>query len=158
MAWAGATRQTAITMSRFVGGILSAKGRDHRREDAEWVSGKGTLGRFWQCFRIVTHYCHGVTVATQDKRGCSILLNSSLIIFRERSLSEIVATSAIAEVKKVTSANRKASPSSHICQKVCRIDQPIEINAHNLVVFQTGMRSWVNGEQPDIRPSRPHRF
>ncbi len=77
MAWAGATRQTAIPMSRFVGGILSAKGRDHRREDAEWVSRKGTLGCFWQCFRVVTHDCHAITLAAQDQRGCSILLTKN---------------------------------------------------------------------------------
>src|ERR1700756_1992490 len=82
MAWAGATRQTAITMSRFVRGIFSAEGRDHRREDAEWVSRKGTLGWFRQCFRVVTHYSHAITLTTQDQRGCSILLKkaqSSLI-------------------------------------------------------------------------------
>jgi hypothetical protein len=77
VAWAGATRQTAITMSCFVGGIFSAKGRDHRREDAEWVSRKGTLGWFWQCFRVVTHYCHPITIAAQDQRGCSILLKKN---------------------------------------------------------------------------------
>jgi hypothetical protein len=77
MAWAGATRQTAITMSRFVGGIFSAKGRDHRGEDAEWESGKGTFGWFWQCLRVVTHYCHGITIAKQDQRGCSILLKKN---------------------------------------------------------------------------------
>jgi hypothetical protein len=77
MAWAGATRQTAITMSRFVRGIFSAKGRGHRREDAEWVSRKGTLGWFWQCFRVVTHYCHAITLATQGQRGCSILLKEA---------------------------------------------------------------------------------
>ncbi len=74
MAWAGATRQTAITVSRFVGGIFSAKGRDHRRKNTEWVSGKGTLGWFWHCFRVVTHYCHGTTIATQAQRRSSILL------------------------------------------------------------------------------------
>ena len=60
MAWAGATGQTAITMSCFVRGIFSAKGRDHRREDAERVSRKGTLGWLWRCFRIVTHYYHAI--------------------------------------------------------------------------------------------------
>jgi len=77
MAWAGTTGQTAITMSRFVRGIFSAKGRDHRREDAEGISRKGTLGWFWRCFRIVTHYCHEITVATQDQRVCSILLKKA---------------------------------------------------------------------------------
>jgi hypothetical protein len=67
MAWAGAARQTAITMSRFVGGIFSAKGRDHRREDAQRVSRKGTLSWFWQCFRVVTHNCHAITIAAQDQ-------------------------------------------------------------------------------------------
>ena len=77
MAWAGATGQTAITMSCFVRRIFSAKGRDHRREDAERVSRKGTLGRFRRCFRIVTHYCHAMTIATQDQHGCSILLKKA---------------------------------------------------------------------------------
>ena len=77
MAWAGATRQTAITMSRFVRGIFSAKGRDHRREDAERISRKGTLGWFWRCFRVVTHYCHAFTIATQDQLVCSILLKKA---------------------------------------------------------------------------------
>lgn len=74
MAWAGATRQTAIAMSRFVRGIFSAKGGDHRRKDAERISWNGTLGWFWRCFRVVTHYCHAITIATQDQRVCSILL------------------------------------------------------------------------------------
>ena len=77
MASAGATRQTAITMSRFVCGIFSAKGRDYRRPDAERVSRKGTLGWFWRCFRVVAHYCHAITIATQDQPGCSILLKKA---------------------------------------------------------------------------------
>ena len=77
MAWAGATGQTAITMSCFVRGIFSAKGRDYRRPDAERVSRKGTLGWWWRCFRIVTHYCHAITIATQDQSGCSILLKKA---------------------------------------------------------------------------------
>jgi hypothetical protein len=77
MAWAGATGQTAITMSCFVRGIFSAKGRDHRREDAERVSRKGTLGWLWRCFRIVTHYCHAITIGTQDQHGCSLLLKKA---------------------------------------------------------------------------------
>ena len=58
MAGAGATRQTAITMPRFVRGIFSAKRGNYRRPDAERVSRKATLGWFWRCFRVVTHYCH----------------------------------------------------------------------------------------------------
>jgi hypothetical protein len=77
MAWAGAARQTAITMSRFVRRIFSAKGRDHRREDPKRVSRKGTPSWFWQCFRVVTHNCPTITIAAQDQPGCSILLNKN---------------------------------------------------------------------------------
>jgi hypothetical protein len=60
MAWARATRQTAVTMSGFVCGIFSAKGRDYRGPDAERVSREGTLGWFWRwlwrCFRVVAYY------------------------------------------------------------------------------------------------------
>jgi len=64
MAWAGATGQTAITMSRFVRGIFSTKGGDYRRPDAERVSREGTLGWFWRRLRVVAHYCHAITIAT----------------------------------------------------------------------------------------------
>jgi hypothetical protein len=37
----------------------------------------GTLGWFCQCFRVVTHYCHAITLTTQDQRGCSILLKKA---------------------------------------------------------------------------------
>lgn len=77
MAWAGATGQTAITMSRFVGGIFFAKGGDYRRPDAERVSREGTLGWFWRRLRVVAHYCHAITIATLDQSGCSILLKKA---------------------------------------------------------------------------------
>jgi len=54
-----------------------AKGRNYRRPDAERVPRKGTLGWFWRCFRIVAHYCHAITIATQDQSGCSILLTKT---------------------------------------------------------------------------------
>jgi len=69
MAWAGATRQTAITMSRFVRSVFSLKGRDYRRSDAERVSREGTLGWFCRCSRVVAHYRHAITIATQDQLG-----------------------------------------------------------------------------------------
>lgn len=69
MAWAGATRQTAVTMSRCVRGIFFAKGGDGRRPDTQRVSGEGTLSWFWRCFRVVTYDCHAITVATQARSG-----------------------------------------------------------------------------------------
>src|SRR6266478_4792136 len=69
MAWAGATRQTAITMSRFVRSVFSLKGRDYRRSDAERVSREGTLGWFCRRSRVVAHYRHAITIATQDQLG-----------------------------------------------------------------------------------------
>jgi hypothetical protein len=77
MAWASATGQTAITMSRFVRGIFFAKGGDYRRPDAERVSREGTLGWVWPRLRVVAHYCHAITVATLDQSGCSILLKKA---------------------------------------------------------------------------------
>jgi hypothetical protein len=92
MTQAGATRQTAITMSRFVRGIFFAKGRDYRRPDAERVSREGTLGWFWRRFRVVAHYCHAITIPTLDQSGCSILLkkaSSSLMPNRCRRASRL---------------------------------------------------------------------
>ena len=77
MAWASATGQTAITVSRFVRGIFFAKGGDYRRPNAERVSREGTLGWVWRRLRVVAHYCHAITIATLDQSGCSILLKKA---------------------------------------------------------------------------------
>jgi len=149
MAWAGATRQTAITMSRFVCGIFSAKGRDYRRPDAERVSREGTLGWFWRCFRVVAHYCHAITIATQDQPGCSILLKkaqSRLMPNRCRAYSfrncailarheKLQHRNLYALTRRDSSATRVASISSmwrNLGEQVSKLAAPIPPSAPHL--------------------------
>jgi hypothetical protein len=87
MAWAGATRQTAITMSRFVRGIFSATRGDDGRPDAKRVSRKGALGWFWRCSRVVAHYCHAITIANAGLVWLLNIAQEGLVELDAESLS-----------------------------------------------------------------------